>query len=67
MNYTEYGNYQPSGWYLLSCISPGKKGGVWTPKSWYTGGHCSTATFNAAPTALGHTFDNPPTNSLPAF
>lgn len=65
-DYIVPGVYTPPGYRLLSCISPGKKGGAWTAKSWYTGGQCSTTTFNAAPTVLGNTFDNPPTNSLPA-
>lgn len=67
VNYTEYGNYTPDGIRALACISPGKKGGSWTAKNNYTGGQCSTATFNAAPTLYGTTFDTPPTASLPAY
>lgn len=67
VDYVVPGVYAPDGYRLLSCISPGKRGGAWTAKSWYTGGQCSTTTFNAAPTALGTTFDAPPTNSLPAL
>jgi hypothetical protein len=67
VNYTEYGTYRPDGIRALACISPGKKGGSWTPKNGYTGGQCSTTTFNGAPTLYGTTFDSPPTNSLPAL
>ncbi|MEO6224811.1 MAG: hypothetical protein ABIO80_03020 [Sphingomicrobium sp.] len=67
VNYTVYGSYSPAGIRALACISPGKKGGAWTAKNSYTGGLCSTATFNAAPTLAGTTFDSPPTNSLPAL
>ncbi len=66
VNYTETGTYTPNGIRALACISPGKKGGSWTAKNGYTGGGCSTTTFNAAPTLAGTTFDSPPTNSLPA-
>ncbi|HVM23118.1 MAG TPA: hypothetical protein VM308_07465, partial [Sphingomicrobium sp.] len=53
---------------ILSCISPGSKGGAWKPKAYYIGTTpCSTTAFNNAPTLSGRTFDNPPpTNSLPA-
>jgi hypothetical protein len=67
VNYTETGYYTPANVRALACISPGKKGGTWTPKNNYTGGGCSTITFNAAPTLAGTTFDSPPTNSLPAL
>jgi len=66
VDYVVPGVYTPSGYYLLSCISPGKKGGSWTAKSYYTGGQCSTTTFNSATTVLGNVFDAPPTASLPA-
>ena len=65
--YDVFGTYTPSGFRLLSCISPGKKGGAWTAKSYYTGGQCNTTTFNAALTTYGTTFDAPPTASLPAL
>ncbi|HVM23117.1 MAG TPA: hypothetical protein VM308_07460 [Sphingomicrobium sp.] len=52
---------------ILSCISPGSKGGAWKPKAYYQGPTaCSTTAFNQAPTLSGRSFDNPPTNSLPA-
>ncbi|QNM81994.1 hypothetical protein H8M03_08090 [Sphingomonas sabuli] len=67
VDYIVPGTYTPDGYRLLSCISPGKKGGSWTAKAWYTGGQCSTTTFNAAPTMYpSHVFAEPPTNSLPA-
>jgi hypothetical protein len=65
--YDVFGTYTPAGFRLLSCISPGKKGGAWTAKAYYTGGQCNTTVFNAAPTTYGTTFDTPPTASLPAL
>jgi len=53
---------------ILSCISPGSKGGTWKPKDYYHGTlACSTVNFNAAPTLAGRMFDGPPTASLPAY
>ncbi|HEY8434447.1 MAG TPA: hypothetical protein VIK68_07520 [Sphingomicrobium sp.] len=66
VTYDVFGTYMPYGFILLSCISPGKKGGTWTPKSYYSGGSCNTTTFNSAPTILGHEFDSPPTASVPS-
>ncbi|MGE5562176.1 MAG: hypothetical protein ACM3ZV_02585 [Bacillota bacterium] len=67
VNYDNFGTYTPYGYILLSCISPNKKGASWTAKSYYTGGQCSTTTFNSATTILGHQFDSPPTNSVPGL
>lgn len=66
VTYDVYGTYTP-GYRLLSCISPGKKGGTWTAKAYYTGGQCNTTVFNAAPTTSGTTFDSPPTASIPGL
>jgi hypothetical protein len=65
--FTIEGSFSPPGVYSLACINPGKKGGTWTPKAKYTGGHCSTLTFNGAVTVQGRTFDDVPSASLPAF
>lgn len=53
---------------ILSCISPGSKGGSWKPKDYYHGTvACSTTAFNSAPTLAGRMFDTPPTASLPGL
>jgi hypothetical protein len=62
----ETGTFLVEGVYALACISPGSKGGTWRAKEYYTGGNCSTATFNAASTVAGRTFDPIASNSLPA-
>jgi hypothetical protein len=64
------GFFEPTGTYALACISPtgAVKGnpGSWRAKNNYTGGQCSTATFNAAPTVAGREFDPIASNSLPS-
>ena len=55
---------------ILSCISPGSKGGSWKAKSYYLGGDtaCAAAgkTFSTLGYGNGRNFDTPPTNSLPS-
>ena len=63
VTYDVFGSYTPDGFVLLSCISPGKKGGTWTPQNNYGGANCNTNYFNGAPYISGaNVFSS---NSLP--
>jgi len=72
-DYIVTGIFAPTGAQTLACISPsngstvkGNPGG-WRAVNGYVGGHCNTATFNAAATVNGQVFDPITSNSLPGF